>query len=288
MKRDEHPIGFNVSRKIMYLQLLESVRHLRQVINKSGKKFMYAENFVYAPAVIKAAEIITKKKSRILYAKGEESLNGSSSPVAMEWDKSGGGTFIRVGAHPLSAILWLKQQEALTQGVSIKVKNVIADMGCTTAKLSEYEHRHIAAKPIDVEDCGTVMLNFTDDSKALIVATDVLLGGSKNYLELYCNDTAITCNLTMSDLMNTYFLDDDNLENIYISEMLPSKIGWNRPFLEDEIIRGYVDEMRDFMEAIVFDRTPKSGFDLAYDTVRIIYAAYMSAEMGCKIELDTI
>lgn len=164
----------------------------------------------------------------------------------------------------------------------------MADMGCITSKLTKYEHRHIAARPVDVEDCGTVILNFTDDSKALIVATDVLLGGSKNYIELYCNDAAITCNLTMSDLMNTYFMDDDNLENVYISEMLPSKIGWNRPFLEDEIIRGYVDEMRDFIEAIVFDRTPKSGFELAYDTVRIIYAAYMSAEMGCKIELDTI
>lgn len=66
---------------------------------------MYAENFVYAPAVLKAAEIITAKKSRILYAKGEESLKGSSSPVAGEWDKTGGGTFIRTGSHPLSAIL---------------------------------------------------------------------------------------------------------------------------------------------------------------------------------------
>ena len=285
---DEYPIGKNVSKRIMYLQLLESIRRLRQVINKSGKKFMYAENFVYAPAVLKAAEIITKKKSRILYAKGEESLKGSSSPVAGEWDKTGGGTFIRTGAHPLSAILWLKQQEAKAQRINIKVKSVMADMGCITPNLSEYEHRHIAANPIDVEDCGTVILNFTDDSRAIIIATDTLLGGSKNYIELYCNDAAITCTLTMSDLMNTYFLDEDNLNDVYISEMLPSKMGWNKPFLEDEIIRGYTDEMRDFMECILFDREPKSGFDLAYDTIRIIYAAYMSAEMGCKVELDSI
>ena len=56
--------------------------------------------------------------------------------------------------------------------------------------------------------------------------------------------------------------------------MLPAKTGWNHPFLEDEIIRGYTDEMRDFMEAIYFDREPMSGFDLAYDTIKIIYAAY--------------
>ena len=288
MSGDEYPIGINVSKKVMYLQLLESIRRLRQIIRKSGKKFMYAENFVYAPAVLKAAEIITAKKSRILYAKGEESLKGSSSPVAGEWDKTGGGTFIRTGSHPLSAILWLKQQEAKAHGIDIKVKSVIADMGRITPNLSDYEHRHIAANPVDVEDCGTVILNFTDDSRAVIIATDTLLGGSKNYVELYCNDAAINCTLTMSDLMSTYFLDEDNLDNVYISEMLPSKIGWNKPFLEDEIIRGYTDEMRDFMEAIFYDRDPKAGFDLAYDTIRIIYAAYMSAEMGCKVELDTI
>lgn len=288
MSGDEYPIGINVSKKVMYLQLLESIRRLRQIIRKSGKKFMYAENFVYAPAVLKAAEIITAKKSRILYAKGEESLKGSSSPVAGEWDKTGGGTFIRTGSHPLSAILWLKQQEAKAHGIDIKVKSVIADMGRITPNLSDYEHRHIAANPVDVEDCGTVILNFTDDSRAVIIATDTLLGGSKNYVELYCNDAAINCTLTMSDLTSTYFLDEDNLDNVYISEMLPSKIGWNKPFLEDEIIRGYTDEMRDFMEAIFYDRDPKAGFDLAYDTIRIIYAAYMSAEMGCKVELDTI
>ena len=288
MSGDEYPIGINVSKKVMYLQLLESIRRLRQIIRKSGKKFMYAENFVYAPAVLKASEIITAKKSRILYAKGEESLKGSSSPVAGEWDKTGGGTFIRTGSHPLSAILWLKQQEAKAHGIDIKVKSVIADMGRITPNLSDYEHRHIAANPVDVEDCGTVILNFTDDSRAVIIAADTLLGGSKNYVELYCNDAAINCTLTMSDLMSTYFLDEDNLDNVYISEMLPSKIGWNKPFLEDEIIRGYTDEMRDFMEAIFYDRDPKAGFDLAYDTIRIIYAAYMSAEMGCKVELDTI
>ena len=85
--------------------------------------------------------------------------------------------------------------------------------------------------------------------------------------------------------METYFLDEERLEDVYISEMLPSKTGWNRPFLEDEIMRGYVDEMRDFMEAVYFDREPKAGFDLAYDTIQLIYAAYKSAELGRVVRL---
>ena len=281
---DKEPIGKYVSKSVMYEEVLKSIDRIKKVIDRSEKKFMYAENFVYAPAVIKSAEIIRKKKSKILYAKGEESLKGSSSPVAGEWSKTGGGTFIRTGAHPLSAILWLKQQEALTRGEEITVQSVFADMGQITPQLSEYEHRHIAARPNDVEDISTVILTFSDGTKATVIATDTLLGGSKNYVELYCNDAAITCNLTMSDLMSTYFLDEERLDDVYISEMLPSKTGWNHPFLEDEIIRGYMDEMRDFMEAVYFDRDPKSSFSLAYDTVKIIYAAYKSAELGVAVQ----
>lgn len=283
---DIEPIGNTVSKCKMYDELICDIEELREVVNNSGKKFMYAENFVYAPAVTKAAEILRKKKSKILYAKGEESLKGSSSPVAGEWCKTGGGTFIRTGAHPVAAILWLKRVEAEARGENITINSVFADMGRVTTILDEYDHRHIAAKPIDVEDNGTVIITFSDGSKATVIATDVLLGGSKNYIELYCNDAAINCTLTMSNLMSTYFLDEDNLGDVYLSEMLPSKTGWNNPFLEDEIIRGYTDEMRDFIEAIYFDREPKAGFELACDCIKIIYAAYKSSELGEAVKMD--
>lgn len=282
---DKQPIGLNVSKNKMYDALIDKLDKLKSIVEKSSKKFMYAENFVYAPAVTKAAEIIRKKQSRILYAKGEESLKGSSSPVAGEWSKTGGGTFIRTGAHPLSAILWLKNEEAIAHNENINVETVFADMGQITTKLTDYEHRHIMAKPNDVEDCATVIIKFSDNTRAVIIATDTLLGGSKNYVELYCNDAAINCKMTMSDMMETYFLDEDRMDDIYISEMLPSKLGWNKPFLEDEIIRGYTDEMRDFIECVYYDRKPKSGFKLAYDTAKIIYAAYKSSELGVAVTL---
>ncbi len=282
---DKAPIGKNVSKTDMYDAVLKRLDALRNVVKESGQSFMYAENFVYAPAVVKAAEIIRKKQSRILFAKGEESLKGSSSPVAGEWSKTGGGTFIRTGAHPLTAILWLKSVEAEARHEDIRVESVYADMETITEGLSEYEHRHIAARPNDVEDFGTVILTFSDNTKAVIIATDTLLGGSKNYVELYCNDAAINCRLTMSNLMETYFLDEDKLSDVYISEMLPQKTGWNYPFLEDEIIRGYTDEMRDFIESVYYRRNPKSGFELAYDTTKIIYAAYKSAEIKAPVML---
>lgn len=281
---DVVPVG-RVSKEKMYHACLKELERVEEAIYRSGKKFMYAENFVYAPGILKAAEIISAKKSHILYMKGEESLKGSSSSVAGEWAKTGGGTFIRTGTHPLTAILWLKQQEAGATGTDIRIKSVFADMACVTAKLSPYEHRHIAANPLDVEDTGTCIIEFTDGTRAVVIACDTLLGGSKNYVELYCNDAAINCTLTLNNLMSTYLLDEDGLEDVYLSEMLPSKCGWNHPFISDEIIRGYTNEIQDFMESIAYDRDPKSGFALARDTVKIVYAAYLSAEQGTRIVL---
>ena len=161
----------------------------------------------------------------------------------------------------------------------------MADVTNVTNSLTEYEHRHIAARPKDVEDISTVIVSFSDGSRACVIATDTLLGGSKNYVEVYCNDASLYCQLTMNDLMETYMLDEDGMDDVYLSEMLPSKCGWNKPFIADEIIRGYADEMQDFMSCIAENREPKSDLELAYNTAKVIYAAYYSSEQGRRVDL---
>ena len=284
-EEDALPIGKTVEKRAMYEHVISSLNKLADVVARHPGKFMYAENYIYAPSIQKAGEIIRKKGSKILCMKGEESLKGSSSRLAGEWSKTGGGTFTRTGSHPLSAILWLKSVEAQTAGKDIFVKSVIADMAQITPRLNSYDHRHIAAHPNDVEDFGTAILTFSDDTKGIVIATDTLLGGSKNYVEMYCNDATIYCTLTMNNSLSTYFLDEDHLDDVYISEMLPIKTGWNNPFLVDEIMRGYVNEMKDFMECIVFGREPLSNFQLAYDTAKITYATYVSGQTGERINL---
>ena len=216
--------------------------------------------------------------------KGEESLKGSSSDLAGRWNKVGGGTLMRTGTHPMGGMLWLKRQEAMARGEKITIKSVSCDVGCATRCLTEEEHRHIAARPEDVEDFGVITVTFSDGTKALCIASDTVLGGSRNYIEVYGNNTALHCNITPTDLLNTYFLDEDGLDEVNISEMLPRKLGWNKAFVSDEIIRGYMGELQDFVETVAYDRIPTSDFDLAYDTTKVIYAAYQSAEEGRRID----
>lgn len=283
---DPLPVGTSVSKKKMLERILSDIEELSAVVKETGKKFMYAENAIYAPAIQKAAEIIRAKKSKILYMKGEESLKGSTSPVANEWDKTGGGTFIRNGTHPLSAMLWLKQQEAKARGEVVTIDSIVADMGLASVNLNEYEHRHIDARPHDVEDSGTAVITFSDASKMLVIATNTFLGGLRDYVEVYCNDATINCKLTLSDAMSTYFLDDDGIKDMNLSYLCPSKTGWNNTFVSDEVLRGYMNEMQDFMESVYFDREPMSGLDIANLTMKVIYAAYLSAEQGKRVGID--
>lgn len=278
-------VGSTVPKGEMLRHCLAEMEELGAVVRQTGRKFMYAENFVYAPAIQKAAEIIRVKRTKLLFMKGEESLKGSSSPVAGKWNRTGGGTLTRTGAHPMGGMLWLKQQEAAARGEVITVKSVSCDVGRVTSCLTGEEHRYIDARPEDVEDYGVASVTFSDGTKALCIASDAVLGGTRNYIEIYGNNTALNCNITPADLLNTYFLDEDGLDEVPISEMLPKKLGWNKAFVSDEIIRGYVGELQDFMEAVAYDREPASGFALAYETTRVLYAAYQSAEEGRVIEL---
>ena len=284
-RKGEEDIGHTTPRSAMYESVMAAMNELRDVLRETGKRFMYAENFVYATPVQKAAEIIRAKRSKILFMKGEESLKGSSSPVAGKWNRTGGGTLIRTGTHPLSGMLWHKHQEAKARGEDIGIASVVADTGTTTASLTDYEHRHISARPEDVEDYAAVTVTFTDGTKCLTIASDTVLGGTKNYIEVYANDTALTCNITPTDILSTYFLDEDGLDDVYIAEMLPSKLGWNKAFVSDEVIRGYSGELRDFLEAVAYDREAESGFDIAYETVQVIYAAYVSASEGRRVDV---
>lgn len=272
------------SKANMYREIISTMDELKAVIEETGRKFMYAENFVYATPIRKAAQLVQAKKSKILFLNGFVGLKGSSSPAAGNWNKTGGGQLVRNGTHPLSGMLWLKQQEAQARGETITVKSVVADVGVTTACLTEQEHRHISARPQDVEDFATVSITFSDGTKCLTTASDTVLGGTHNTVDIFCNDGALRCNITPPKLLDTYFLDEEGIENEYLGEMLPSKLGWNTAFVSDEVIRGYLGELQDFMEAVTYDRTPASGFDLAYETAKVMYAAYQSAEEGRRID----
>src|SRR6266700_1970358 len=153
---DKVPIGKHVPKALMYERVLEEMQSTRAAIGRTGRLFMYAEDWIYAPAVTKTVEILRATKDKILFMKGEESHSGSHAAHAAQWAMTGGGSLVRMGCHPLSAALYLKQVEAQARGERVTVAAVSADVGNVAASLSPAERTHIKANPVDGEQWGVL------------------------------------------------------------------------------------------------------------------------------------
>src|SRR5260370_38424050 len=95
---------------------MEGMEKSCAAIKASGRLFMFAEDWVYAPAVTKTVEILQATKDKILFMKAEESHSGSHAAHAAQWSMTGGGSLIRMGGHPLSTVLCLHQTSERRRG----------------------------------------------------------------------------------------------------------------------------------------------------------------------------
>ena len=66
---DPEPIGRNVPKSVMYERVMEEMERSSAAIRASGRLFLYAEDWVYAPAVVKIAEILRATQEKILFMK---------------------------------------------------------------------------------------------------------------------------------------------------------------------------------------------------------------------------
>jgi predicted dehydrogenase len=282
---DEIPIGKRVPKSRMYDRVMAEMDKTSAAIKASGRLFMYAEDWVYAPAVTKMVEVLSATRDKILFMKAEESHSGSHAAHAAQWSMTGGGSLIRMGCHPLSAVLYLKQVEAQTRGERIVVSGVTADVGNVAACLRPKERPFINANPVDVEDWGMLTLTFSDGTKSTVFSGDMIMGGVRNVVETYTSGGALFANITPNNHMTSYLTDEDKLAGVYITEKVDRKTGWQFICLEEEWTRGYLQEIQDFMECVAVGRQPRAGLGLAYETTKINYAAYWSAEEGRRIAL---
>ncbi|WGS21156.1 Gfo/Idh/MocA family oxidoreductase [Bradyrhizobium sp. ISRA463] len=282
---DREPIGRHMPKALMYQRVMEEMEKTRPAIERTGKLFMYAEDWIYAPAVTKTAEIIRATGDKILFMKGEESHSGSHAAHAAQWAMTGGGSLIRMGCHPLSAVLYLKQVEARARGETITVASVICDVGNVTAGLKPEERAYIKANPVDVEDWGTLTLTFSDGTKATVFSGDMIMGGVRNLIETYTSSGSLFANITPNTQLVSYQTSEEKLASVYITEKVDRKTGWQYVCLEEEWTRGYLQEIQDFMECVATGRQPLADLALAYETTKVNYAGYWAADEGRRVML---
>jgi predicted dehydrogenase len=257
------------------------LRRIAGAIRKAGVFFGYAENFVYAPAVQKEREIVEKTGAQILRMYGEESHNGSASPVYGIWKFAGGGSLIGKGCHPLGALLYLKRREGIAAGGRPLRPASVSARTHSLTRLSGYrDARLIRTDYLDVEDYGLIHVVFEDGTVGDIVSCEVALGGLYDFVEVFANNHRTRCHISPAGLMDTYNPRGEQFKDIYLVEKVSTKEGWSQAAPDESFTVGYQAEMQDFLSCAASGGAPQSDLDLALDTTAAIYAAYLSEERG--------
>jgi predicted dehydrogenase len=284
---DETFEGNRFPKEKMLEEAVESAGRVIAAALKSEKMLCYAENWIYAPAVQKEAEILSKGGGQILWALGDQSHSGSPSPAYGIWKLSGGGSVVGKSCHPLSAILYLKQVEGLTlSGRAIRPRTVSARTHEITRNPRFLDRGFLRTDYRDIEDYCQIHVVFDDGMVADVFASEIVMGGVHNWLEIFANNHRTRCNLSPTNAMEHYNPREEQLADVYIVEKIGTKQGWSTPAPDENFMFGYPQEIQDFMEAVATGREPKSGMLTASDSVGVLYAAYLSAERkGAEVEV---
>ena len=270
----------NTSPKTPMLEhAIASCNRIIEAAQATGKTICYAENWVYAPAIQKETEIVTKSGAQILWILGNQSHSGSHSRYYGIWRYSGGGSLVGKSCHPLSAALFLKRAEGSARdGKPIRPATVSARTHEITRMPGFRDEGFLRTGYHDIEDYGQMHIVFTDGSVADIFASELVLGGVSNWLEVMANNHRTQCHLNPIDALTTFNPSPEGFRDVYLTEKIETKLGWSHPAPDEAWQHGYPQEFQDFVECIATGREPQSNAELARDTMATIYAAYVSAE----------
>jgi predicted dehydrogenase len=277
-------------KRAMLDRVVEAGRELQDAVRKRGITLGYAENFVYAPSVQKEREIIERSRAQILRMAGEESHNGSHSPVYGIWSVQGGGSLIAKGCHPLGAILYLKRKEGLARlGRPLRPSSVSARTHSITSIPGFEDRGFLRTKYQDTEDYAFLHVTFEDGTVADVTASELVMGGIYDYVEVFANNHRTRCRISPVSVLDVYNPRHEQFKDIYLMEKISSNEGWIPASPDEGWSLGYGRELKDFIDCIREKRPPESDLELALDVTLTIYAGYVSAEeRGREVEVVKI
>lgn len=280
-----------VPRREMLRRVTGDAREMVSAAERAGVRLMYAENWVYAPAVQKAKRLIEACQGPILEIRGGERHSGSHSPYSKLWQSSGGGALLRLGIHSIGAAIYLKSHEGLVRSGRpirpVAVMGDVANMEQVTG-MRQQKRQYLVSGWQDVENWGVALVTFGDGSRAILHGADTALGGMESKLEIVLSDARIECNMGPSNLCVAYAPDESVFASEYLTEKQETKAGWSFPAPDEEWALGHYHQIQDFVQSVADDRRPISDGQLGLDAVEVAYAAYVSAEEGRRVVLADI
>jgi predicted dehydrogenase len=148
---------------------------------------------------------------------------------------------------------------------------------------------HIRSNYHDIDDFSTMHIVFEDGTIADIVASDIVMGGVRNGIEVCTNNHRTLCNINPNTAMQTYNPVDANFKDIYTVEKACTKQGWAFTSPDEDWFAGYQHEMEAFYRTVAHGDKVESDSGLGGDCIMTIYCAYLSSERkGQEVEIELL
>lgn len=246
---------------------VEDAREMVDFCKKQGVKLMYGEDWIFAPALRRAIELINEGAiGKMLWVKAKEVHNGSHSPFAQQKKYCGGGSLMHLAVHPIGFVRYLFGEKV------IEVNGWVTDGG-----EKNYYHKNYTG-----EDWGACMLKFESGRYAFCEGNYITVGGMDDKVEIYGEEGRLNIDLTFSSPIQAY--SRPGFE--YAIEKTDTTRHWTWPAVDEFANLGYVDQLRYFVDCVLKDEEPMFGIrgEDGLACVEIVKAAYENAETGKTVK----
>lgn len=250
---------------------LEDGAEMIQCCKKNGVNLMYAEDWIFAPALVRAKKIYKEGGiGDLLYIKAKETHSGSHSIYAQRKEYCGGGSMIHLAIHPIGFIPWFTGEK------------IIEVVGMTSGgdKKNLLHHNYTG------EDWGAALFSLEKNTKALVEGNYITCGGMDDIIEIYGSEGNIHINLTKGSPLTVYSRPGYG----YAIEKADFTHGWTQPAVDELESLGYINELAHFVDCVHNKRESQNGTTGkdGLKALAVIFAIYESAAQGKKIKVQEI
>lgn len=275
-------------RRTMAAVALADARAMVAAAERAGVPLLYGENWVHAPPIERAAGLLASSDGVLLEMRGEEAHSGSHAAYARSWRHAGGGALLRLGSHPIGAMVHLKRQEGLRRsGTPVRVEAVSAQTADPLAA-APAAATSLAVAERDTESWGCATLHFEDGSRGVVFGSDLALGGMSSQLELRASNARLQCRLSPHDLLSAYTSAEGTFRDAYIMEKVDGDAGWSTPLPDEDWSSGQQGLVQACAEAVAGGRPAACDGWLGLEVTRVLAAAYVAAAEGGSVRLDEL
>lgn len=242
---------------------IEQAKEMVQAFKARGLRLFYAEDWNFAPALIRARQIVEEGAlGDILFVKAKETHNGSHSPFAQKLSFCGGGALLHLGCHPAAFVRHITGREVVE----------------VVAKTSGGLQNNLVHHGMEGEDLGVAVLTLDNGTYAVIEGNYITQGGMDDTVEIYGTKGVLKANLTFGSPLSVY----SPVGYSYVVEKADLSTGWTNPAVDEFYSLGYQNELAEFVRCVKEDRPVPAGGtgEDGLAALAIVKAAYLSSAEG--------